>query len=89
MTLQSQPPSRNLPIEYYVLSEWHAAPEIIGTFNDAPIPACIIDDRGKSLHFAGIAPKARNGAYNVACLREGEWIVRPGLIYADDRTDNR
>ena len=78
----------SLPLEYYILAEWHPSPNVIGELNGKPIHECIIDDRGKTLRFAGIAPRSRNGTYNVACLRDGEWIVQPGLIYATDEQEN-
>lgn len=82
----TQPSS--LPLEYYILAEWHPSPKVIGELNGAPIHECIIDEYGQALRFAGIAPRTRTGTFNVGCLKDGEWIVQPGLIYAADEQPN-
>lgn len=73
--------SRNVPVEYYVLSHVEFAGAIVGSLADKPIHEAVIDENGNRYHFAGLASRDANGRYDVFSLKTGEWIVEPGLIY--------
>lgn len=73
--------SRSLPIEYFVLANLQSEGGIIGHINGKPIAKTVIDRNGARYHFAGVAPRGRDGRFDVESLRSGEWIVEPGLVY--------
>ncbi|MEW6633042.1 MAG: hypothetical protein AB1440_19410 [Pseudomonadota bacterium] len=73
---------RTLPTEYFVLANLRNEGPIIGRLADHPISETVIDDRGSSYRYVGVAPRNPGGRYDVEALRPGEWIVQPGLIYA-------
>jgi hypothetical protein len=53
---------------------------IIGSYAGSAIPDAVVDLDGRRYRFAGVMPRRPGGAYDVAALAEGEWIVEPGLI---------
>jgi hypothetical protein len=69
------------PLEYFLLFEPRAAGPVIGTYRGHPIAASVIDAEGSRYAYAGIAPRLGSGAYDVEALRDGEWLVEPGLVY--------
>jgi hypothetical protein len=73
------------PVEYFLLDEPHADGPVIGIYQDQPIAASVIDAEGRHYAYAGIAPRLSSGRYDVEALRQGEWLVEPGLVYADMR----
>ena len=76
---------RSFPIEYYMLQS--VAPdgsEVVGYFAGRPILEEVVDPSGHRYHYAGLAPRLRDGRFDVAALRPGEWLVEPGLVYASD-----
>ncbi|MBZ9654534.1 hypothetical protein [Phyllobacterium lublinensis] len=73
--------SRNLPMEYFLLTRVTSEGGIIGHIDGTPIAETVVDGNGSRYHFAGIAPRYSDGRFNVESLRSGEWIVEPGLVY--------
>ena len=76
---------RSFPIEYYILR--NAGPNegpIVGYLAGQPILGSVVDPLGRRYRFAGLAPRLRDGQFDVALLRPGEWIVEPGLVYMSD-----
>jgi hypothetical protein len=76
---------RSFPIEYYILR--NAGPNegpIVGYLAGQPILGSVVDPLGRRYRFAGLAPRLRDGQFDVASLRPGEWIVEPGLVYMSD-----
>jgi hypothetical protein len=77
-----------LPVEYFILSGLHGEGPAIGYLGGRPICGTMVDGGGKRYRYAGMAPRRRDGAFDVAGLRPGEWLVEPGLIYvADDGSE--
>jgi hypothetical protein len=72
------------PVEYFLLVEPHADGPVIGTYRGQPIAASVIDAYGQHYAYAGIAPRLNSGRYDVEALKQGEWLVEPGLVYAAD-----
>jgi hypothetical protein len=77
--------SRNLPVEYYILTNVELRGAVIGYVTGRPIRETAVDAGGLRYRFAGIAPRDADGRYDVLSLGDGEWIVEPGLIYAADQ----
>jgi hypothetical protein len=57
---------------------------VVGTYADQSIPAAVVDHCGHRYHYVGLAPRLRDGRFDVRSLRLGEWIVEPGLVYMSD-----
>jgi hypothetical protein len=72
---------RRVPIEYFILANLRFEGAVEGFIDDQPIWQIAIDENGIRYHYVGIAPRDSEGRFDVACLRTGEWIVQPGLIY--------
>jgi hypothetical protein len=60
---------------------------IIGSYAGCAIADAVVDLGGRRYRFAGVMPRRPGGAYDVAALAEGEWIVEPGLIYRWEGVD--
>jgi hypothetical protein len=73
--------SRGRPVEYLVLVEPRPAGPVVGFLAGNPIPEAVVDYFGRRYVYAGVAPRRRNGQYDGEALRQGEWIVEPGLVY--------
>ncbi len=69
------------PIDYYILDRVRREGALLGTLGGEPIHSVVVDDWGRRYDFAGVAPRRPDGAYDVRCVRPGEFIVQPGLIY--------
>jgi hypothetical protein len=72
------------PVAYFLLDEPHPDGPVIGIYRGRPIAESVIDAEGRHYAYAGIAPRLSSGSYDVEALRQGEWLVEPGLVYADD-----
>ena len=70
-----------LPIESFVLNQPRAAGALVGYFGDHPFADMVVDPFGRRYRYVGVAPRRRDGTYDLEALRSGEWIVEPGLIY--------
>ncbi len=68
-------------LEYSILH--HTRPEgpVIGRLNGDAISEFVIDDFGRLFAYCGVAPRLSNGQFDDAALKDGEFIVLPGLIY--------
>jgi hypothetical protein len=69
-----------VPIEYFTLDIRREGPPI-GYLGGRPIAGTVVDTGGQRYRYAGLAPRRRDGAIDIAALRPREWIVRPGLVY--------
>ncbi len=74
--------NRSRPVEYFMLQEPQGEGPAVGCFAGQAISERMTDYLGQHYRFAGIAPRLRDGRYDVDALRPGEWLVEPGLIYA-------
>jgi len=74
--------------DYHIVLEPRPDGPLIGFYDGQPIAAAILDYFGRRFVYQGIAPRRRDGKYDVKLLRPGEWIVEPGLVYsiASERT---
>jgi len=72
-------------VDYHILVEPRADGPVIGYFAGQPIAAAVVDLFGRRFVYEGVAPRRRDGQYDVSCLRKGEWIVEPGLVYNFDQ----
>jgi hypothetical protein len=75
-------PGRSLPTEYFILANLRSEGATIGHLADKPIAETVVDASGHRYHYVGVASRAADGRFDVDSLRTGEWIVRPGLVYA-------
>ena len=69
------------PVEYSILVKPRADGPVLGFYAGHAIAAAVIDYFGRRYTYAGIAPRLVNGRYDIDSLRQGEWIVEPGLVY--------
>ncbi len=76
---------RNVPSEYFILTNLSHEGEIIGRLADHLISETVVDVYGSSYRYVGVAPRGADRHYDVEALRPGEWIVQPGLVYALER----
>ncbi|MCA1404419.1 hypothetical protein I6F26_17155 [Ensifer sp. IC3342] len=76
--------SRNLPTEYFILANVHFEGRVIGHLAGRPIRETIVDNDGLRYRFVGVAPRDERGRFDVQSLQTGEWIVQPGLVYAQN-----
>lgn len=53
----------------------------VGVYADRPISELVVDYFGRRFTFIGVAPRRSNGQYDLAALRKGQFIVKPGLLY--------
>jgi hypothetical protein len=68
-------------IDYHIVPEPRPDGPVIGFYEGQPIAAAVLDYFGRRFVYDGIATRRRDGKYDVALLRTGEWIVEPGLVY--------
>jgi hypothetical protein len=68
-------------IDYHIVVEPRPDGPVIGFYKEQPIAAAVVDYFGRRFVYDGIAPRRRDGQYDIRLLRPGEWIVEPGLIY--------
>ena len=73
---------RGVPTEYFILSDLRAEGATIGHLADSPIVETVVDASRHQYRYVGVALRAADGRFDVDALRSGEWIVRPGLVYA-------
>jgi len=67
--------------DYHIVFEPRPDGPTIGFYGEHPIAAAIVDYFGRRFAYDGIAPRKRDGKYDVKSLRPGEWIAEPGLVY--------
>ena len=73
--------SQRRPVEYFMLMNPRAEGPSLGTFAGRPIPATMVDEFGERYAYAGVAPRLRDGRYDVDAVGKDEWLVEPGLVY--------
>ena len=73
-----------LPIEYYILGNLAVEGPAVGYLAGRPIPGTVVAPSGYRYHYVGLAPRCRDGRFDVGSLHPGEWIVEPGLVYLSD-----
>ena len=73
--------AKDRPIDYFILVEPRADGPIIGSYDERPIPAAVIDAFDRRYSYVGVATKLPDGRLDVNTLSPGEWFVRPGLVY--------
>jgi len=73
---------QGVPTEYFILSDLQTESAIIGHLAGKPIAETVVDASGHRYCYVGVAPRVADGRFDVDALRSGEWIVRPGLVYA-------
>ena len=73
---------RGVPTEYFILSDLRSEGATIGHLAGNPIVETVVDASGHRYRYVGVAPRIPDARFDVDALRRGEWIVRPGLVYA-------
>jgi hypothetical protein len=74
-------------LEHYLLSGTKSDGPMLGYCAGQPIWEAIVDGLGRRYVFAGVAVYRRDGGVDVAALGRGEWLLEPGLIYRQDRSE--
>jgi hypothetical protein len=69
------------PVDDFFLIQPQPDGPVVGYLSGCPIHAAVIDLLGSRFIYVGIAPRCRNGRYDVNALRRDEWIMEPGLVY--------
>ena len=72
-------------VEYLILVDPKPAGPLLGYYNDSPIADVVVDYFGRRYIYAGIAPRHRNGRYDVDALATDERLVEPGLVYCAEQ----
>lgn len=67
--------------DYHLVFEPRPDGPTIGFYGEHPIAAAIVDHFGRRFVYDGIAPRKRDGKYDIKALRPGEWVAEPGLVY--------
>jgi hypothetical protein len=75
------PRSQPRPVEYFMLLNPRPEGANLGTYAGHPIPAAMVDEFGRRYAYAGVAPRLRDGRYDVDAVGKDEWLVDPGLLY--------
>jgi hypothetical protein len=72
---------RPRPAEYSMVVEPHPAGPTIGVFRGLPIAERVVDQFGRPFAYVGVARRRRDGQFDVASLKPGEFVVEPGITY--------
>ena len=70
-----------LNVDFYVLKGAKPDGNLIAVYLDCQVVDVIVDECGHRYAFVGVAPRKRDGRYDINVLRAGEVIVEPGLLY--------
>lgn len=73
--------SRSFSVEYAILRDVRPAGPVIGFYAGQPIADCVVDSFGELWVYRGVAGRTTQGAFDMAMLGPGEFIVLPGLVY--------
>ena len=76
--------SQRRPVENFMLLNPRAEGPSLGSYAGHPIPATVVDGFGRRYAYAGVAPRLRDGRYDVDAMGKDEWLVDPGLVYRGD-----
>lgn len=68
-------------LEYSILHNTMPEGRAIGRFDGRDFFEFVRDEFGRLLVYSGVAPRRGDGQFDGDALREGEFIVLPGLIY--------
>jgi hypothetical protein len=68
-------------VDYYLVVDPRREGPVIGLYREQPITESVTDCFGRSFSYAGVAPRGRDGQYDVNVLKAGQFIVEPGLVY--------
>jgi hypothetical protein len=69
------------PLDYFLLRDAIREGATVATFAGEPVAEAVRDAHGRRFLFAGLAPRRRDGRYDLAALHAGEFILQPGLVY--------
>src|SRR5271169_4519880 len=69
------------PAEFSMVVEPHTAGPVIGVYRGLPFAEQVVDQFGRRFAYVGVACRRRDGQFDLASLRPGEFIVEPGLAY--------
>jgi hypothetical protein len=72
---------RGKPLEYSMLHNTQSEGPIIGRLDDLEFSEFVVDEFGRLFSYSGVAPRLSDGRFDNAALQDGEFILRPGLIY--------
>ena len=67
--------------EFFILQNVRPEGSVVGHLGELAIPSRVVDEDGQRYAFQGVAARRPSGRFDVRTLRDGEWIVRPGLVY--------
>ncbi len=68
-------------LEYSMLHNTTPQGPAIGQLDGHEFSEFILDEFGRLFVFCGVAPRLSSGQFDDAALKDGEFIVPPGLIY--------
>lgn len=68
-------------VEYAMIVEPRPEGSVIGYFAGEPISERVIDAFGRRFAYVGLVSRRRDGRFDVAQLKVGEFIAEPGLVY--------
>lgn len=68
-------------LEYSILHNAKPAGPTIGKLDGKAFSEFVADEFGRLFVYSGVAPRLSNGQFDDAALKDGEFIVPPGLIY--------
>ena len=69
------------PLEYSILHNARPAGPVIGKLAGKEFFEYVYDEFGRLFVYSGAAPRRLNGEFDDDALKQGEFIVQPGLIY--------
>ncbi len=68
-------------IEYSTLHNTTPEGPVIGKLGGREFSEFVRDEFGRLFSYSGVAPRLSNGRFDDTALKDGEFIVLPGLIY--------
>lgn len=68
-------------IDYSLLHDATPEGQVIGRFGGRDFSEFVRDGFGRLLVYSGVAPRCGDGQFDGYALKEGEFIMLPGLIY--------
>lgn len=69
-----------LYIEPHILRNVTAAGPVIAKYGDTLVREIVRDEWGRAYRYAGVTAQNK-GAFDPAALRDGEFVLPPGIIY--------
>lgn len=69
------------PLEYYLLHGVRPDGPTVGHYSGKPVADVVIDAYERRYVFTGLAPRRNDGRYDLGKLRDGEFLLEPGLVY--------